>query len=189
MTGWGALRFNVARFRRHPGTGPPLTPAPTLVEFDVVVPAEGLHISTARVPDGTPIAVQGGLAAGVSEFEAHLHLRTDWEGECRRCLEPVHGVLDLDAGAAFVDAALADRGLIDDADVYPIDDDHVDVGVVVREEIMLALPLSPLCSGACVGADPERFPTSAASRAEDDTETGEIDPRWAPLADLTFDED
>ena len=59
---------------------------------------------------------------------------------------------------------------------------------------MLALPLSPLCTNGCVGADPERFPTSpedAVSEAEDGDEDGDppIDPRWAALSELTFDED
>ena len=188
MSEWSELRFNVARFRHRHGAPTPAAPAPTVLDFDHRVRATGLAISTARVPDGTPIEVSGRIGAGISEFDARLRIATEWEGECRRCLEPVRGEIDIDAAATFVDPELAaDRS--DEADVYPIDGDWVDVGDVVREEIMLALPLSPLCSGSCPGADPDRFPTASGTAEDTESDGADIDPRWAALADLTFDED
>ena len=180
MNGWGDLRFNIARFRhRRPSTVG--TTADTVIEFAVSVPADGLAISTARIPDGTPIAVAGELATGTSEFDVRAHVATRWEAECRRCLEPVGGELAFDVAATFVDGDLGDE-----ADVYPIADDWVDVGAVVREEVLLGLPLSPLCSADCTGADPDRFPTGG--EEPEATEPG-ADPRWAALSELTFDED
>ena len=188
MSDWSELRFNVARFRHRHGAPSPAAPAPTVLDFDHCVPAAGLAISTARVPDGTPIEVNGRIGAGISEFDARVHIATEWEGECRRCLEPVRGEIDIDAEATFVEQGHgADRP--EEADVYPIEGDWVDVGDVVREEIMLALPLSPLCSGSCPGADPDRFPTSPGDADAPDADGPDIDPRWAALADLTFDED
>ena len=54
---------------------------------------------------------------------------------------------------------------------------------------MLALPLSPLCAVDCKGVDPERFsPTQDPSQTDGDEEPA-IDPRWAALSELTFDDD
>lgn len=180
MTGWSDLRFNIARFR-HRRPGAVGTTAETVIEFDVSVPAEGLSISTARVTEGTSIAVAGDLAAGISEVDVRAHVATRWEAECRRCLEPVAGDLAFDVAVTFVDGDLGDE-----ADVYPIEDDWVDVGAVVREEILLGLPLSALCATDCLGADPDRFPTGA--ETDPAVEPG-VDSRWAALSELTFDED
>ena len=180
MTGWSDLRFNVARFRTGRVSGPG-APTETVVEFDVEVPASGLAVTTSRVPDGAPIAVSGELAAGISEFDLRAHVATRWEADCRRCLEPVGGDLIFDVATTFVENDLGEE-----ADVYPIEGDWIDVGAVVREEILLGLPLTPLCSDDCVGSDPERFPTGA---TDNEASAGEIDPRWAALSELTFDDD
>lgn len=182
MTGGSDLRFNIARFRhRRPGATPGGSPD-TVIDFDTTVPAQDLSISTARVPDGEPVAVVGELDAGISEFDVKARVSTTWEAECRRCLEPVTGVLELDVAATFVEGDLGEE-----AEVYPIEDDWIDVGAVVREEVLLALPLTPLCSGDCAGADPERFPTTGP--VDGSADPPEADPRWAVLSELTFDED
>jgi uncharacterized metal-binding protein YceD (DUF177 family) len=70
--------------------------------------------------------------------------------------------------------------------------------------VLLALPLSAVCSEACPGPDPERFPATVertagpggdgAARAEGDAAPGEggdeppADPRWAALRELRFEE-
>ena len=65
----------------------------------------------------------------------------------------------------------------------------IDIGEVVREELMLALPLTPLCREDCDGADPERFPTDPDLSESDETPAPTVDPRWAALSELKFDED
>jgi uncharacterized protein len=184
VTAWDDLRFNIARFRHRHGHRPPVAPSGTVIDFDVVVPATDLTISTARVPDDTPIVVKGEIDVGTSEFDVKATIATRWEGECRRCLDLVGGEIAVEVDAAFVEGDLGD-----DADVYPVVDDWIDVGAVVREEVMLALPLSPLCSGDCAGADPDRFPATPRPGADEPGDSPSIDPRWAVLSELEFDED
>ena len=65
----------------------------------------------------------------------------------------------------------------------------IDIGEVVREELMLALPLTPLCRDDCKGVEPERFITEDDEPEDEEPAAPAIDPRWAALSDLKFDED
>ena len=55
----------------------------------------------------------------------------------------------------------------------------IDLEPMVREAVLLTLPLAPLCGPSCVGPDPDRFPTGPASDP-----APVRDPRWAALDEL-----
>jgi uncharacterized protein len=189
LTVWAPLRLNVARLRQRDNLAELRKRAAGAEELliDVEVEANGLAITTARIPDGASVHVDGRIEAGLSGLELHALVSSRWEGECRRCVDTIGGELELDVSASFADA-VGDGDI--DADAYPIDGDWVDVGEVVREELMLALPLTPLCRDDCEGADPERFPTMAdGSEGDEEPEEPAMDPRWAALSQLTFDEE
>lgn len=186
MTRWPELRLNVARLRKHPSpTDTSRTGGAAPVDVAVTVAADAIAMSTAHVPDGSPIDVVGTVVSARDGLEFRGIVRAGWAGDCRRCLEPVVGAIETTLSVAFVsdDAELE----ADDADTYPIDGDWIDLGEPVFEELMLALPLSPLCDDACAGADPERFPATMAGSVEE-TEP-EPDPRWEALSDIDFDEE
>jgi uncharacterized protein len=183
---WPALRVNVARLRKFDA----LASGKRGIDVDHVVLSEtvrasAMSITTAQIPDGTDICVEGTITPTVTGLEFRGTVRSLWTAECRRCVEHVEGAIDAAVHAIFV----ADPDLVEDseADLYSIDGDHVDVGDVVFEELMLSLPLSALCEENCVGPDPERFPTIVEDEAPD--EDVAIDPRWSVLSELTFDED
>ncbi len=192
MGTWPELRVNVGRLRRRDNLTElrkrSNTESDTLI-VDVSVPAKDLEITTARIPDGDPIEVHAEVTASLSGIDVALGVQSSWVGECRRCLEPVSEPIAVDTQVAFLTEA--DMGKdSDEVEAYLLDGDWIDLGEVVREELMLALPLSPLCEENCEGADPERFPT----QGEDEQDEGDegdapIDPRWAALSALTFDED
>ena len=54
---------------------------------------------------------------------------------------------------------------------------------MVRDAVLLALPLAPLCGDDCRGPAPEAFPTGV---GDDDRPGPLADPRWAALAELDF---
>ncbi len=189
MSDWSALRINVARLsqRQNLAELKRRSTNDTSIPIDATVTAKGMEITTSRIPDGSKIVVVGSADTTLSGIEVRAKVTSTWEGECRRCLDPVIESVELDLNAPFLPAHKASE----DADAYAIDGDVVDVGEVVREELMLALPLTPLCREDCDGADPERFPTTAPvdeDEAEEDDEPA-MDPRWAALSGLTFDED
>ncbi len=191
MTDWSNLKINVARLRQRQNVAElkRRSTNDTSIPIDANVTAKGLEITTSRIPDGSKISVIGSADTTLSGIDVHATVSTSWEGECRRCLDPVTSSIELQLSAPFLPSHQA----TEDADAYPIDGDVIDVGEVVREELMLALPLTPLCRDDCEGADPERFPTAPEADVEagddgDDDEAA-IDPRWAGLSALTFDED
>lgn len=188
MTDWSALRINVAhvRSRQNLAELKRRSTNDTSLPIEATVTATGLEITTSRIPDGSTIEVQGSADTTLSGIEVRATVAAAWEGECRRCLDPVTGDVNLVLTVPF----LPERQASEDADAYPIDGDVVDVGEVVREELMLALPLTPLCREDCDGADPERFPTVVTQDLDaDDSDEEAIDPRWAALSGLTFDEE
>lgn len=109
-------------------------------------------------------------------------VRFEWEGDCRRCLEPVQGLIDVSVAEIFQIDAPEDSELID------FDGENVDLLPIIRDAVALSLPLAPLCRDECAGSDPERYPAltaeqAAAAKAEEEARAG-LDPRWAALDEL-----
>lgn len=197
MTAWNELRIHVARFRnRDPAAvGVRLSQDVDVIAIDVVVPAGELSITTATIPEGSDIRVEGTLETKPDEILLRVHVSTIWSGECRRCLDNVTGEVEIDIETAFIDDASGAPGAAPtdgdrDGETYSVVRDMVDIGSVVRDEIMLVLPLSPLCRTDCDGPDPERF-GSIEPQPESEVPESETpaDPRWAALSQLTFDEE
>lgn len=113
---------------------------------------------------------------------------TTWTGECRRCLDDVSGDL-----IAELDEIFEVRST--EGETYKLGYDTIDLEPAVRDTLVLNMPMTPLCADDCAGPDPERFPTTDSAPGDADA-TGDagsdekrIDPRWAALADITFDTD
>jgi len=173
-TAQSPLRVGITDLTRRPGTQR---------EVVVSLPVEGLAISTAQVPDGADVEVDAVLEAVEGGITAGGRVRAPWEGECRRCLEIVSGMLEVELHEVFErDAA--------DGDTYPIEGDEVDLEPLVRDAILLELPLAPLCRESCAGPAPEQFPAAPAGEEEPpEADEGEAprDPRWAALDQLRLD--
>ena len=96
-------------------------------------------------------------------------------GECGRCLEPVDDTLTVDLQELFTYADSDDQ----DEDVSRMEGDLLDLEPALRDAVVLALPLTPLCredcSGLCVDCG-ERLDDLPADHAHDAP-----DPRWAAL--------
>jgi uncharacterized protein len=122
-------------------------------------------------------SIQGGVSVSGE-------LRTSWTGECRRCLGEVRGEAVIDVHEIYQVHAPPD------SDIYELwSEDQVDLAPMIRESVLLALPLGPLCQESCQGPDPERFPATPEVEAEGSGGGDEpADPRWAALGDVTFDE-
>lgn len=194
MTEWPELTISVLGIRHRDGSADLKRRGldASSIEIDTTVVATGLAITTSRVPDGEAVHVKASITSDHAGIGVRGTVRSRWEGECRRCLELVDAPIDATVDVVFLDEASFEKHEPghDEADVYSFDGESIDLGQVVREELMLALPLAPLCGEDCIGADPERFLTD-----EDEIDGGDeraedaIDPRWAALSQLTFDED
>ena len=99
-------------------------------------------------------------------------VRAPWVGICRRCAQPVAGELQIVVHERFAD----DPATHDD--FYPLVEDTIDLGPMVRDAIVLELPAAPLCREDCAGL----CPYCGADRNEGPCScVAPVDPRWANL--------
>jgi uncharacterized protein len=164
----GPFVFSVTNDRRAPGVQR---------RVRAVGPVVGLRTSAAVVPADGEVAVDVVLEALTDgRVTATGSVTAPWSGECRRCLEQVSGSVAVDVQEVF------EPHPPDDAETYRLDGDRLDLEPMVRDAVLLALPLAPLCREGCAGPDPEDHPVGAG----DPDEAGN-DPRWAALRQLHFD--
>jgi uncharacterized protein len=86
-------------------------------------------------------------------------VRTTLECECSRCLEPFEIPVDAPVDLLFLPASAnagAGEQQVEDEDlgVSFYRDDVLDLGDVMREQFVLALPMKPLCREDCQGLCP-----------------------------------
>jgi uncharacterized protein len=87
-------------------------------------------------------------------------LRGDLRGEllttCGRCLEPATVQLDSPVAVSYVeeDEAKTDEAEEDDGDILSFSGGQIDLGPEIHDEILLALPIGPLCRPDCAGICP-----------------------------------
>ncbi len=163
------LRIGISELRRRPGNRQHVQRTVALGE---------VATSTASV-----------AAPGDVELDLHMESLTDgvtvsgvvrvpWTGECRRCLEPTSGVVDAEVLEVYKDRP-------EDGEILGIDGDALDLGPVVHDAAVMALPVAPLCREDCPGPEPEIFPVRTAVEPVEPPR----DPRWGALDELRFDSD
>jgi uncharacterized protein len=130
--------------------------------------------SSAVVPD-EPVRAELVLESTGSAVVATGTVRAPWIGECRRCLREVRGEAVTEVREVF------ERHPID-GETYPLHGDQVDIEPLVRDAVLLALPIAPLCDEACSGPEPETYQVSTGMAA--DQPSPPADPRWAALDQL-----
>ena len=168
------LVVGIADLRRHPGTRRQFTESIVLAD---------LGITSAVVPEGEAIDIDLELETLSNGLVATGTITAPWVGECRRCLTPVQG-----RSVAKVREIFEPRPV--EGETYPMAEDTVNLEPMVRDAVLLALPLAPLCGDECRGPAPDSFPTGVEGEgdepAEDEGPGPLADPRWAALADLDF---
>ncbi|MFM8515696.1 MAG: YceD family protein [Actinomycetota bacterium] len=177
----GPLVLDLTRLERRPGS---------MVTVQTSVPAPaGLGLALAGVPEGSPIeldlrlesVMEGVLVSGTADVEVHA--------ECSRCLDPVDWNEDVELRELFVYPATDARGRpVDvgdsDDDALPqVRDDLIDLEPVIRDAVVLGLPLAPVCDDDCRGLCP-----TCGDRLEDGHRHEIVDPRWAALGGLSLGE-
>jgi len=134
-------------------------------------PIEGLELVDVAVPeDAAPVAdvVLESVLGGVSVTGT---VTASWTGGCRRCLAPASGVLELQVRELYTEEGDGDE-------TYLLVDDEVDLEPLVRDAVLLELPLAPLCRPDCLGL----CPTCGANRNEEACGCeAPRDPRWGAL--------
>lgn len=154
-------------------------------EFRATTELDDLEAGEFSVVDGR-LEIDLVIEAVTEGVSATGRVGGSWTGPCRRCLDPISA--SFEAGVLEIFERNPTEG-----ETWPIEDERIDLGPVVREAALLALPLAPLCGDECAGPDPDRFPAAVAvDRPETDGPDADdeppADPRWAALDALRFDD-
>ncbi len=181
-----SLQFNVAGLLTGPKGGTrsyelyiPVSELDQLDEdFDVIAPFQG-RVRFLWTNDHIMVMLTGATRVSM---------------RCSRCLEPFEQPVQVHVEEAFIPTVDMATGLPihqDESDAAILIDEHhiLDLSEIIRQSILLALPLTPLCKPDCKGLCPI---CGADLNTETCTcSTEEVDPRWSALSLLlnNFEED
>jgi uncharacterized protein len=142
------------------------------------------------VPEGAPVELDLRLESVMEGVLVTGTARAAAEGECVRCLEP----LRIEAGADFQEMFTypedGDRGRgraaapaadEEDEDILYLEDGLFDLEPVLRDAVVLALPMQPVCREDCSGLCAE---CGARLDEDPDHHHDAVDIRWAALQGL-----
>jgi uncharacterized protein len=121
---------------------------------------------------GSAAAVEGPVAVAldlerVSEgIVVRGSVSATWRADCSRCLSQVRRPLEVHVDELFEPHPVP-------GETYPLEGHELDLDPLVRDAVLLELPLAPHCEPPCA-------PPGADDAAADD----EVDPRWAALSEL-----
>jgi uncharacterized protein len=171
-----------------------------------VAPAPAdLRVALAYVPVGSDVKLDVLLEAMSDGVLVTVEAAAPVTGECARCLEPVTSSVSVFFRELYefgedpaVGCRSGQKGAVgclsgqkgraresDDADRRFLDGDLLDLEPALRDAMVLALPLAPLCSGDCEGLCPECGVRLAEAGPSHDHGDG-VDPRWARLRELNM---
>ena len=158
-------------------------------EVSLTVPAPaGIGIMSIGVPEGSAVELDVRLESVIEGVLVSGTALVQLTGECSRCLDPISDELEVDLQELYAYEETDARGRPvahepgeDDADDEQLRlvGDLLDLEPVLRDAVVLDLPLAPVCRDDCPGLCPH-----CGFRLEDDPEHHHdvIDPRWAALA-------
>jgi uncharacterized protein len=158
----------------------------------------GILEGTDATTDGKEGSLNMRLSKSGTDVVASGDLKVGLSMECARCTEPVALTIANHVSALFVPAVKISGGkpgkggkdaksdedeyefTSDEADTLPYDGDTVVLDDLVRDEILLEIPMIPLCKEDCPGIahSPQGSTDSPGERP--------VDPRFAALKDFVL---
>jgi uncharacterized protein len=166
--------------------------AGSMQPFEKTLPApEGWRVELIGVPVGAEVGLRLRLESVMEGVLVSGEVDVPVVGSCARCLEPVEDTLELDVQELFAYEGSTTEATSGEDEVRRITGDSLDLAPLVRDAVVLTLPLSPTCTPDCAG-----LCVDCGERLDDlppDHTHEVIDPRFAGLAarfaDLTDDAD
>jgi uncharacterized protein len=159
------LIVNVVELLRWPGA---------TKDLEVSVDAADFEFGDARICD-KPIAMTVHCESVSSGVSASGTATLEWTSECRRCLTPVTEQMVVEVSEMY-------QQMPEDSDAYVIENDQINLLPMMRENILLAIPLGPLCRVDCPGFCPDCGQDLADGSCT--CQKTVSDPRWSALDTL-----
>jgi DUF177 domain-containing protein len=137
-----------------------------------------LGVEMVGVPAGADIELDIRLEAVMEGVLVSGTARAPLSGECARCLDPLTSSIEVDFQELYVYSDTR-SGESAEEDERRLEGDLIDLEPVVRDAMVLALPLSPLCRDDCPGLCADcgvRLAEAGPGHRHD-----AADPRWVAL--------
>jgi uncharacterized protein len=135
------------------------------------------RLELVAVPEGAPVTLELRLESVMEGVLVSGLVHAPVAAECGRCLEPLRTTLHAPLQELF--AYEPEPG---DEEIPVVQGDFLDLEPVLRDAVVLALPLNPVCDDACPG-----LCAGCGVRLDDlpdDHSHETVDPRWAALASM-----
>jgi uncharacterized protein len=142
---------------------------------------ERIGLDMIAVPPGTELEVDVRLESVSEGVLATATVTGEVAGECGRCLVDFTEPLQVEFIELFAYPDSTTDATTEPDEVSRVEGDHLDLEPVLRDAVVLSLPLTPLCRPDCAGLCPE-----CGERRDDlpeDHSHNQLDPRWAGLAE------
>jgi uncharacterized protein len=165
----GPLVFDTRTLPRRPGS--------VRTETRIVFAPAGLRAGMAGIPVGAELRLALTLASVAEGVLVTATAEAPVSGDCARCLEPVAQTTEIQCQELFSYQPESGSG---DEDGYALVGDLLDLEPVLRDALVLALPLAPLCRPDCPGLCAE-CGVLLAQAGPEHGHAAAIDSRWAVL--------
>jgi uncharacterized protein len=155
--------------------------------FEQVYQPEALGAETDAYRIAEPVRLAFDIYKDKDQFRLVGTIRTRLELPCSRCLEafswPIDAEFDLRYQPHSQNSGEGEREVEeDDLTAAFYENDEIDLGQLMQEQVYLSLPMKPLCSDACKGLCPTCG--TNLNRETCDCRTEWEDPRLAALKSL-----
>lgn len=178
--------IDISRLHRQPGS---------MLEIAREIPApEHLAVSMARVPPGSSVELELTAESVMEGVWVSGTADVDVSAECSRCLDPIEWSELIELEQLYRYPATDARGMLvgdtdgeDEDDSPEVVDDTIDIEGPLRDAVVLALPMAPLCSPDCGGICADCGERISAEEGPHDHPVA--DPRWSALGALLAEED
>ncbi len=149
-------------------------------ERRTIVPADAVGLEgVLAVPAGSPIELDIRLEAVSEGVFVSGTASASLSGQCARCLDQLTDEITVEFGELFAYPDSVTDQTTESDELPRVVDELLDIEEMVRDAIMLALPLAPLCREDCPGLCPDCGAKWADLGPDHRHDT--MDPRWAAL--------
>jgi uncharacterized metal-binding protein YceD (DUF177 family) len=155
--------------------------AGSMQELERTVPAPAdWRVEMVGVPAGAEASLHLRLESVMEGVLVSGRVEVPLAGTCARCLEPFEDSLELGVQELYAYAGSTTEATSEEDEVRRIEGEVLDLEPLLRDTVVLALPLAPVCSEDCAG-----LCVDCGQRLDDlpaDHHHEVLDPRWAGLA-------
>lgn len=159
--------------------------------FDVELKPGDLEFLDPKLRQAGPLKAAGKVelvTAAIGEIRVNGHISVQMEADCDRCLEPARFPIDTDFELYYrpvIESTQPSQEVAIDeseAEMGFYDGDGIELNDVLREDVLLELPMQRVCTPACKGI----CPVCGQNRNQKDCgcHAEAADDRWASLKEL-----